>query len=796
MKTYNSDGQPTPGYDLSKLRLKKPGDGHNDSLITAAIAAYKMGAPKEATVGRLRELYEPSRPDYETAPQRAVDRAWEANGDISKLVDGKPRGKASGPSKVTLGKFDPTKLERFERMTMTELLAKSPGDVKTEPLEIIKALFSEKDLVCAETADQKYEGHAIWEVGKLQEEIKKSKFEIDDFKFLNPSTFLEKAGITQKGKSYLSKRCNDDVAQRCYMLLECDVKEGGEREGGKGLYTKEEALAIRERFITFCMELAKYLPLAMVVDSGGKSIHFWFWCGEWTEEVERVFAIACAHGADKAMRVLSQKARMPNVSGYDDRRDQKLLYYDPERIGGDWDMVGFMAELRGEQIYNTDLLRNPNEWHHVNGKFLRRDSYGNWMPETVDGAKLSLKGVFPPVESRMELIETLLREVKDVRTIGGYGTLAGHRKGIVEMQGGKFLVTTEAKFLTPVKGGFPLIDKILGNAFQDAKTHFLSYLKIATLGIYESNGTMAIPAAAFCGEPSSYKSFLQEHILTPLWGSRSADPAMAMNGQTAFNSELIKAEHVFFGDLSGDGDQRKRQKIGAYIKQQVANGLKTCHPKGLEASTVSICQALTISTNLERHNLTTLPTLDDTIDGKLLIYLMHKGEPVAPTDTPERRAAFRADVHAELPAFLYYLLNEFEIPEEFKCNRFMIKGHIDLALENLLFDLTKGAEMMPVFWKKIEADDDFFRKGKCVFTAQEILDLCENYDICKTPQDVAEILKDAQRLPNSGVKFLGNVSRLKNGKKVKARWWQFNRLPSNPAVDATAVFDDVREDPF
>jgi hypothetical protein len=411
------------------------------------------------------------------------------------------------------------------------------------------------------------------------------------------------------------------------------------------------------------------------------------------------------------MRVLSQKARMPNVSGHDGRGDQKLLYYDPSKVGGEWDVEGFLELTRGPCDYNTDQLASTNEWHHVKGKFLRRDSFGNWMPETVDGAKLTLKGVFPPGVSRMELIETLLREVKDTRTISGYGSLAGHRKGVVEMQGGKFLITTEAKFLTPVRGEFPLIDKILGNAFRTAKNHFLSYAKIATRGIYESNGTMAIPAAAFCGEPSSYKSFLQEHILTPLWGSRSADPAMAMNGQTLFNSELIKAEHIFFGDLSGDGDQRKRQKIGAYIKQQVANGLKTCHPKGLEASTVSICQALTISTNLERHNLTTLPTLDDTIDGKLLIYLMHKGEPVAPTDTLERREAFREAVHAELPAFLYYLLNDFEIPEEFKCNRFMIKGHIDPVLENLLFDLTKGAEMVPVVWGAVAKDDDFCRKG-------------------------------------------------------------------------------------
>jgi hypothetical protein len=622
MKTYNSDGQPTPGYDLSKLRLKKPGDGHNDSLITAAIAAYKMGAPKEATVGRLRELYEPSRPDYETAPQRAVDRAWEANGDISKLVDGKPRGKASGPSKVTLGKFDPTKLERFERMTMTELLAKSPGDVKTEPLEIIKALFSEKDLVCAETADQKYEGHAIWEVGKLQEEIKKSKFEIDDFKFLNPSTFLEKAGITQKGKSYLSKRCNDNVAQRCYMLLECDVKEGGSREGGKGFYTKEEALAIRERFITFCMELAKYLPLVMAVDSGGKSIHFWFWCGEWTEEVERVFAIACAHGADKAMRVLSQKARMPNVSGYDDRRDQKLLYYDPERIGGEWDVDCFMKEFAPSiRIHRTEK----------GFYFMENKVTGNWESVTIAEARqtLDLEGKANTRGKGANKIFTneikkIVEAARHEGSVCGCLQLAGRSRGLFRLPSGDQLLIPKVKReIIPVAGDCLVTLTLLRNMFPyEEGAEFQQYDVLMGWAAWakKSYRDETITSGQFlhiAGDAGSYKTMLINGVMAPQFGGSVAKLNDHLRKQQDFNNDLFTS-FLLVGDDPPAPGRGEILDPNFFKAIAVTSHHASCHAKQLDRVTVPALRRGVLLTNTAKAALEVIPAFDHGVNDKFI----------------------------------------------------------------------------------------------------------------------------------------------------------------------------------
>ena len=86
--------------------------------------------------------------------------------------------------------------------------------------------------------------------------------------------------------------------------------------------------------------LAKMAPLALVIYTGGKGLHGWFWANGMPEEVLRNFMVyACTVGADDSMFTLCQLARIPGSSRTDkDRSDgtygrrHTVYYFDPSCI--------------------------------------------------------------------------------------------------------------------------------------------------------------------------------------------------------------------------------------------------------------------------------------------------------------------------------------------------------------------------------------------------------------------------------------------------------------------------------
>ena len=76
--------------------------------------------------------------------------------------------------------------------------------------------------------------------------------------------------------------------------------------------------------------LAQFAPLAMVVHSGGKSLHGWFYCeGQSEEMLFRFMRYAVSIGGDPMTWTRSQFVRMP-----DGTRDtgvrQRVHYFNPE----------------------------------------------------------------------------------------------------------------------------------------------------------------------------------------------------------------------------------------------------------------------------------------------------------------------------------------------------------------------------------------------------------------------------------------------------------------------------------
>lgn len=120
-------------------------------------------------------------------------------------------------------------------------------------------------------------------------------------------------GLTKDGRP--SVRCQSNIAVRRWIIAECD-----DPALNKGMQAK------------ILTVLARALPLRLVVDSGGKSLHGWFFCEGLDEcAVAKFFGLACVLGADLTRWDKCGWVRMPGgvrVKGDKTRVRQRVVYFD------------------------------------------------------------------------------------------------------------------------------------------------------------------------------------------------------------------------------------------------------------------------------------------------------------------------------------------------------------------------------------------------------------------------------------------------------------------------------------
>jgi hypothetical protein len=120
-----------------------------------------------------------------------------------------------------------------------------------------------------------------------------------------PNPMKSTWGITQGGRE--SQRCLTNVGPRKFLVVEHD--RGSE---------DEQACVLQH--------LGGLLKLVLVVHSGGKSLHGWFYAEG--EEIGGFMDYACRLGADGSMRSAIQLARMPDGTRENGQR-QRVIYFDP-----------------------------------------------------------------------------------------------------------------------------------------------------------------------------------------------------------------------------------------------------------------------------------------------------------------------------------------------------------------------------------------------------------------------------------------------------------------------------------
>jgi hypothetical protein len=231
--------------------------------------------------------------------------------------------------------------------TLETLRSLSPVKLDTRPLsaaDAIDVLFPGDPLLCC--------GHSC----KTATTRRKSAWRnIGQFQFLVPSPMTNMSGLNMQGRR--SARCLDNTGPRRFLVVEFDFKPDvadceasiakctatGTSVSAQHLNDLDKArlvagliadgVTVLDMCAALIVDLSKFVKPALVVHSGGKSLHSWYYCEGAEETRLRLFMEhTVSLGSDPATWTRCQLVRMPGGqrdSGPAQNVPQRIQYFDP-----------------------------------------------------------------------------------------------------------------------------------------------------------------------------------------------------------------------------------------------------------------------------------------------------------------------------------------------------------------------------------------------------------------------------------------------------------------------------------
>ena len=150
-------------------------------------------------------------------------------------------------------------------------------------------------------------------------------YNLDKLQFIVPNPMKSRHGLTQQGQ--FSGHALENTGPRRFVIIEFDFDAKRSTEKGRLIATLErQGCDVRDLSAALLMHLAEKAPMALVVYSGAKSLHGWFYCSEVSEDkVLRFFRYAVSVGADPANWTRSQFTRMPD--GLRENQKRQTVYF-------------------------------------------------------------------------------------------------------------------------------------------------------------------------------------------------------------------------------------------------------------------------------------------------------------------------------------------------------------------------------------------------------------------------------------------------------------------------------------
>src|SRR5258708_22514228 len=113
----------------------------------------------------------------------------------------------------------------------------------------------------------------------------------------------------------------------------------------------------------------------------------------------------------------------------------------------------------------------------------------------------------------------------------------------------------------------------------------------------------------------------------------------------------------------------EKEAFASAFKEAVANSSVDVHPKNQQKRQLEIFRRVTLSINGEEEPMSIFPLMPPSTIEKL-IFLQTDGMSAFTPKGGSAWSTWKRQILSDIPAFLYHLVNEFEIPEEIRHDRY------------------------------------------------------------------------------------------------------------------------------
>lgn len=194
--------------------------------------------------------------------------------------------------------------------------------IPPDTTSVLQAIYHPEDLLCcgSEMHNARTQTLGEWVLEGISRQ-----------RLIVPNPMTKAMGINQQGRS--SARCLDNTGARKFLLVEFDFAKGKSADCDSIIGTMEAmSRTTADMNAALHAHLQQYLPLGMVVYSGGKSLHGWYPCkGVSEEDQSRFLQYALSLGADPMLFTACQLARMP-WGTRDNGNIQEVIFFNSEVI--------------------------------------------------------------------------------------------------------------------------------------------------------------------------------------------------------------------------------------------------------------------------------------------------------------------------------------------------------------------------------------------------------------------------------------------------------------------------------
>lgn len=499
-------------------------------------------------------------------------------------------------------------------------------------------------------------------VTKSYREIERAAKILSKFQYIVPHPMTQREGLTEAGSP--SQRAKESVGPRRFMVVEIDSLS---KKSGKAPIPESAQLGTLKY-------LSGVAPLAMVLRSGGKSLHGWFEVRYADEDQLRKFlSLACFYGADRAAFTLNQLMRIPWGTREENGKVQEVVHWagsSEERSElPEWDHDTIemdLAFLHGKfPPLRIFYLSGPGKYLVDTGETFRE--YGRKGPVKT-GLEKWFSGKGLEDSALKDAVNEAFGEIEIARAVDWKGDIAGERRGLFRFHGQRFLIDRGPKVIEPSEGNYPLMESILSQAFPNTTARMVFELWLAGrhVAVREAKHVPS-PMMVLAGKPNAGKSLLA-FITKEILGGRVANPMTAWRGKLPWTDNLLGCELLLIDDSVGSTDPRARREFGERFKEAIYCGNVEINKRNHSSLTMRPAWAVMVCCNETPDNLSVIPPLDEGIEDKIsLLKVMPIVTPMLAA-TPGEKAAFAAAIKAELPAFLDRIL-KLETPDELNDSR-------------------------------------------------------------------------------------------------------------------------------